>query len=506
MGSSMRGRAHVTRWMLPLICLCSVGGCGLLLGLDEFVDAPVGAGAGGGAGGSELGATGGAGGAGGEGGQPAGPEGGTAVWSSIHGDSNSQYSADVAVDGEGNIYVVGSFEGAIQFGQPMDVLVGAGGNDVFIVKLGPDGSHLWSRRFGDNAEQRPHAVAASQNGEVFIVGEFGGRINFGGAELQSSGQYDVFVAKLDSDGGHLWSRRYGSALSETARGVALDPATGDPLVVGWFGGSINFGVGSLTSAGGSDVFVVRLSSSNGSPVWFRGYGGASSEQATSVDVDPVGGVVVGGSFQGAFDFGSVSLMADGGTSAFVAKLSADGDPVWAKQAHGPAFSEVESLAVDFAGNVVVSGRFESSMTFGCGSMPSVDFEDIYLAKLDSLGNCTWSKRFGGPWYDYDTSVAVGPDGHVLLTGLFTATTPVGDETFITRGGLDTFLVKLDGGGGVQWARQIGSDQNDIPGGVAVSPASGAVSFAGSTHGTLDLGTGMLVSAGSADVLVATFAP
>lgn len=502
----MLDRACIKRWVLPLFFFCSTGGCGLLLGLDEFVDAPVGSGGGGGAGGSGIGGAGGAGGAGGEGGQAAGPEGGTALWSSIHGDSNSQYASDVAVDAEGNVYVVGFFEGTIRFGQPMDVLVGAGGNDVFIAKLGPDGTHLWSRRFGDSSEQRPYAVAVSPNGGVFIVGEFSGRINFGGAELQSSGQNDVFVAKLDAEGSHIWSRRYGSASSEGARDVAVDPATGDPLVVGWFGGSITFGAVTLTSAGGSDIFVVRLSFLTGNPVWSRGHGGASSEQATSIDVDPVGGVIVGGSFQGAFNFGSVSLMADGGTSAFVAKLSASGDPVWAEQAHGPAFSEVESLAVDFAGNVVVSGRFESSLTFGCESMSSVDLEDIYLAKLDSLGNCTWSKRFGGLWYDYNTSVAVGPDGHVLLTGLFTTTTAVGDETFITRGGLDTFLVKLDGGGGVQWARQIGSDQNDVPGGVAVSPASGAVSFAGSTHGSLDLGTGTLASAGSSDVLVANFAP
>jgi hypothetical protein len=94
-------------------------------------------------------------------------------------------------------------------------------------------------------------------GNVLVAGRFEGTIDFGGGPLASLGVGDVFVAKLDTDGGHLWSKRFGNASDEAAAGVATDSA-GNVLVAGHFDGAIDFGGGPLNNAGGGDVFVVKL--------------------------------------------------------------------------------------------------------------------------------------------------------------------------------------------------------------------------------------------------------
>ncbi|MBI4702640.1 MAG: hypothetical protein HY744_16080, partial [Deltaproteobacteria bacterium] len=119
------------------------------------------------------------------------------------------------------------------------------------------GGHLWSKRFGDESYQYGWAVAVDGAGNVFLASGFDGTVDFGGGPLVSAGNWDVFVAKLDQDGKHLWSKHFGDAESQWAYGVAVDTA-GSVLVTGEFYGTVDFGGGPLASAGNDDIFVAKL--------------------------------------------------------------------------------------------------------------------------------------------------------------------------------------------------------------------------------------------------------
>src|SRR3990170_6282915 len=72
-------------------------------------------------------------------------------------------------------------------------------------------SHLWSKRFGSTIDDYGYAVAVDGNGDVLLTGSFQGTVNFGGGNLTSAGLEDIFVAKYSgADGAHLWSKRFGS--------------------------------------------------------------------------------------------------------------------------------------------------------------------------------------------------------------------------------------------------------------------------------------------------------
>jgi hypothetical protein len=136
-------------------------------------------------------------------------------------------------------------------------LVSAGSFDIYIAKLDAAGSHLWSYRYGDAAAQLGLGVAVDGSGNAAITGRLKGTADFGLGPLTSAGGDDVFVAKLDPLGSALWSQRYGELLGQNGRDVAFD-AAGYLLITGWMSGSADFGSGPLLSAGGTDVLLARL--------------------------------------------------------------------------------------------------------------------------------------------------------------------------------------------------------------------------------------------------------
>src|SRR5688572_21285108 len=85
-----------------------------------------------------------------------------------------------------------------------------------------------------------HSVATDGFGNVFVLGSFQGTVNFGGANLTSAGGYDVFLAKFSPNGTHLWSQRFGSNIDDNGVAVAVD-ASGSPIITGRFSLTVNFG-------------------------------------------------------------------------------------------------------------------------------------------------------------------------------------------------------------------------------------------------------------------------
>ncbi|APR82529.1 Hypothetical protein A7982_07878 [Minicystis rosea] len=221
------------------------------------------------------------------------------------------------MDVNGDIAVAGGFSGILDLGG--GPLACAGGADVFVAKLDPAGIPLWAKRFGDKDDQNAYGGAIDALGRVVVGGGFSGTADFGGGVMASSGAGDAFVAMLDAAGGHLWSKRFGDASEQAAYGVRMD-ATGNVLLVGEISGIVDFGGGPLASAGGEDAFAVKLDAS-GAHLWSKRLGGVSDDQAKAVAVDAMGNVVVTGYVREDVDFGAGLLTGTSGRDVFVAKLS-----------------------------------------------------------------------------------------------------------------------------------------------------------------------------------------
>jgi hypothetical protein len=367
---------------------------------------------------------------------------GQTLWAKTFGDAKYQTAGGVAVDSAGNVLFIGSFYGSVDFGG--GALPGAGGQDVFLAKLDAAGGFLWAKSFGDADFQVGAGVAVDAADDVLLTGSFNGSIDFGGSLLTSSGLGDVFAAKLHADGSHVWSKGFGDATDQAAAGIAVD-AAGNVALTGAFYGAINFGGGPLTSAGGLDVFVASLDAAGGHR-WSRRFGDLSDQTAAGVGADHDGNVVLAGSFAGTIDFGSTSLTSLGGQDAFVLKLGPDGDPA-GSQAWGRSFGDstdqvATGVTVDSGGNVIATGAFFGLVNFGGGPLPSAGGEDVFLLKLSASGEHVWSERFGAAGNETSTAVSADASGNLLLTGYFSGAPDFGGGPLVSAGGTDIFIAKF----------------------------------------------------------------
>ncbi len=195
---------------------------------------------------------------------------GTLLWAKPAGGTGYHIGFDIAVDGDGNSYVTGFFEGTATFGSGEaneTTLTSAGSFDIFVAKYDPDGTLLWAKRAGGTGYDEGSGIAVDDAGNSYVTGYFYGSATFGPGEanettLTSAGSHDLFVAKYAPDGTLLWAKRAGGTGYDSGRGIAVD-GDGNSYVTGNFEGSATFGPGeanetTLTSAGSNDIFVAKF--------------------------------------------------------------------------------------------------------------------------------------------------------------------------------------------------------------------------------------------------------
>jgi hypothetical protein len=426
---------------------------------------------------------------------------GNTLWSKHFGDVQVQHATGVAADATGDVVLVGSLRGTMDLGGGL--LASAGVADVFVAKLDPAGDHLWSVRFGDSSGQLASGVAVDDAGSLAVIGTFSGSVDFGGGALTSAGGTDVFVAKLDPNGAHLWSKRFGeSTFDQEGVSITFDP-DGNVLIAGVTKGTVDFGGGPLTSAGGFDGFAVKLDA-DGNHLWSKRFGDVENDAAAHIATDALGNVLLTGNFHGTIDFGGAPLTSGGDADVFVTKLDADGNHVWSKAAGGPLAQAGVCVATDADGNGLFVGDFSGSIDFGAGALTAVGGTDSFVVKLDAAGDPVWSKRFGTSAM-HTSNVAADAAGNLVLVGRFTQSVDFGGGALAAASGFDLFAAKLDEDGNHVWSRRMGDVLAEQPWSVVVDP-SDHVLFAGAFEDTVDFGNGPLQSAGSIDGFVMKMAP
>jgi hypothetical protein len=378
---------------------------------------------------------------------------GTHLWSKRFGDVNSQDAYGIATDGLGNVVVTGYFMGTVDFGG--GVLTSTGGDDVFVAKFDAAGTHLWSKRFGDAGTQWARSITTDGSGNVIVTGEFGGTVDFGGGGLTSAGSLDIFVVKFDAAGAHLWSKRFGDANDQSAYAITAD-GSGNVVVTGFFWGTVDFGGGVLTGAGGRDIFVAQFDAA-GVHLWSKRFGDASDQYAFGITADGSGNIIVTGDFYGTMDFGGGGLTSAGGRDIFVAQFDAGGTHLWSKRFGDASHQYAFGITADGSGNVIVTGQFLGALDFGGGALTCAGVDDIYVARFDATGNHLWSKRFGDASYQYARSITTDGSGNVIVTGYFYGAVDFGGGLLTSAGGQDIFVAKF-------WrAAPVIAGVRDVPG-------------------------------------------
>lgn len=344
-----------------------------------------------------------------------------------------------------------------------------------------------------------------------------------------------------------WSRRFGGVGLDVVGypGLDISPLGDAVFLVGAFSGEIDLGKGKLTSPK-FGVFLAKLDSTAGATTWSKSVANTTSEVPT-LAATPEGGVVVAASFDLTATIANGAAMSAGLHDVFLARYTADGTEIWARQLGDSEDQLVHAVAVDPASNVYVTGEFKGQIALGgaCVTLvASTTFYNGFLAQFDGGGACLWSRRFGA--HAYGSSLSADADG-VTIGGAFTGPasfgttmldsptkalfvarlTMTGTESFAkTFAGADVQVLsdpalshvfyganlpaqsngdvivgELDDLGGPLWAKTYGGTGTEHLVSLARAPG-GDLLFSGDTTGDLALGPTTALNHGDQDMFVA----
>ena len=357
---------------------------------------------------------------------------GNFLWAARLGGDAINYNFSVEVDASGNVYSVGYFSGTVDFdpGPSVFNLTTNGQSDISISKLDAAGNFIWGKRIGGTLGEFAYAMLIDQAGNLCITGVFNGIVDFDPGplvfNLDGNGANECYILKLDADGNFIWAKEIDGFYAQ-GDDIAKD-ASDNLYVCGVYSQTVDLdpgaGVYSVTSSGSADAFVIKLDAT-GNFIGGRSFGGPGSQTCESVKADAAGNIYLTGFFPLTVDFnpgaGVFEMTALGSSDAFVLKLDAAGNFVWAKAFSGTAADNANDLAVDASGNVFVTGLFQTTADFdpGPGVFNLTAFSnDIYIAKLDAAGNFGWAIRYGGTTLDAGLSIFISAAGNIYATGFF----------------------------------------------------------------------------------------
>ncbi|MCB0401130.1 MAG: T9SS type A sorting domain-containing protein [Flavobacteriales bacterium] len=345
----------------------------------------------------------------------------------------------------------------------------------------------WANQISSNSSDLSYQIVADNGGNTYQIGLFSGTVDFdpgpGIFNMTEAGNTDIYIRKLDSNGNLIWAKQIGGNVSQEALSITIDHS-GNVVLTGNFGGTIDFdpgsGVNNLTSNGGNDAFILKLTSS-GDFIWVRQMGSTTnSESGRYIITDSDNNIYSAGQFNTTVDFdpgvGTFNLNSSAAVyETYIQKLDSNGNFLWVKQIASTYLALVYSMEFDINNDLCMVGTFSGTADFdpGIGTVnyTSTNY-DIFILKLDTNGTYQWAKQIGSGYTDNGFSISTDNNANLYITGSFGLTVDFdpGTGTFnmTSNGGLDAYLVKLDVNGNFKWAKQFGGLQSDIGQSLAVS--------------------------------------
>ena len=316
---------------------------------------------------------------------------------------------------------------------------------------------------------------------------------------------DFFIVKVSSEGDVIWGKTIGGSGEDIAEDIAIDDS-GYVYITGTFQGTVDFdpgaGVDNYTAPSNSNQFILKMDTA-GNYVWNKTIVGPYAGSNHTITVDHDHNILVAGWFStGTMDFDPsasiFNLPYTSGADMSVLKLDYNGDFVWAKAVGGDIHQIPTDITTDTLNNVFITGNYMETVDFdpgiGTDIHTSVGGRDIFLLKLNELGDFQWVHTMGGSLDDYGSAVQTDVAGNVYFTGDFKGTVDFGVPgnpmplTSPSGGSQDMFIQRLNPNGIPYWVKQIGGSAAERPKEIKIDNSNNII-IGGSFQGTTDFDPG-----------------
>jgi len=391
---------------------------------------------------------------------------GNLIWAkALEGGGNDNTVKSIKIDPSGNIYIVGAFGNTIDFdpGPSVYNLTSQGFLNTFILKLDSAGTFLWVHSYINSWPFLSNfnfatALAFDTNENIYISGWFKDTVNFDigitNYTLNTPGNYNLYISKLDSSGNFIWAKQIGG-LYEAFSGSIEVSSSGHIYLIGTFADTVDFDTGTgtynltaLGSPGHYDVFILKLDL-YGNFIWAKRIGGNYNDEASSLKLDAAENIYFSGIISGIADLNPDPSIIDtlgeaGVVSFFIDKLDSSGTLIWKK--HIRTMNSytyqliVKEIAIDNSGNVYAAGDFNGLVDFNPDPVSNYILDGIagyhngFICKLSDAGDFIWAEQLrNNIGSNFINGMVVDGTGNVYTTGAFKGGTDFDP-------GVDTFFL------------------------------------------------------------------
>lgn len=410
------------------------------------------------------------------------------LWSKRFGTSLNETARGLAVDAQGNVHMAGVYRGP-GFTLGNTGFMHGGLEDIFYGKFNGNGQLLSTAAFNGPGNEQPFDLAVTSNSSAIIAGI-----------RTVDGNLQALITKVTSP--NDWAVTLGGSENDAAQSVVC--YQNKVIVSGYFTGTMTVGSNTLVSAGGSDVFVVTLDTTNGNFLSAFRFGGTGNEFSSGLDVDGNGNILITGSFSGQTNLnGNTPVTSTGNNDVFISKYSPTGVNAWYKIIGNGQFNNAFDIHCDDNGNVISTGFANGAINFGGGSIPEgASGSSAYIVKYSVSGTYQWAKMLGtedaiGRALDVDAT------GNIYATITFQNTINFGGGNINAINNRDIAIVKYNAAGDYMNSRGYGGEETDESTKIAIT-SNNDVIICGSIRGNILMGPPIIDHAGAGDALLTRF--
>lgn len=307
---------------------------------------------------------------------------------------------------------------------------------AYVFKTDSVGTLLWQKDYGLDPDDELLAIFQTDDNGFFAAGW----TKSYGPGLPAA---NVYLLRLDAAGDTVWTKNYGGTGDD--HGYSAHHTQDDGCVI----------AGSTTTWGaGSDDALLMKVDDHGNILWIKTYGGLKRDEAQAVDCVNDGGYIIAGV---TYSFGTGIKDT---SNIYIIMTDSLGDTIWTRVYGGEGNQGAWSISPASDG-YIVAGYYRPN-----GSTNA----DMYIIRINDDGDTLWSKRIGGESYEDAYDIQEALDGGFII---------VGRTLSFGNGGADSYLVKIDSLGIVQWTSTYGGAQNEFAVSVQLT-ADGGYIIAGDT--------------------------
>ena len=339
--------------------------------------------------------------------------------------------------------------------------------DYYLLKFDANDNLQWSKTYGGSDIDQGSKIIQTLDGGFALIGSSS---SSDGDVSTNEGFNDLWLVKLDVLGNISWEKSYGFPGNDLGFSI-IQTADGGYFVSGVLDVSGSGGDGNDRSLhAGGDYWGLKLDN-NGTKIWRRYFGGSFTDSALDVAAANDGGFILIGSS----DSNDVDITNNkGGYDFWVVKTASNGDMVWEKSFGGSQIDEARSITKTADGNYLIIGDSRSNDQDVSNSKGAAD---MWLIKISDTGTLIWEKSFGGSSFDVARNISPTSDGGFLLSG---SSRSQNGDVEINKGQNDVWLVKIDNLGNLEWQKTLGGTDIDFAYG-AVELDNGEIIVAGESN-------------------------